>query len=487
MINPQRIFILILSLLTLVGCGAEAVAPSVGLAAVSNRPLLNPPLNGLWQTEGYGQLYEFEGDRFQIYSVTQTSCVPTLSGDIRPSAADDLETWLDIHILQENGVSMIGIQVQPGAHEKQKQFVIDGIASYTTVEQIEQWPEVCRPVTADTPLNNFDVFWQTYAEHYPFFELRGVDWNGTREMYRPQIDEQTSERELFDILQEMIIPLADAHTWIQPLDLDDVNYEGQRHDPNPLTKADWERTAAIVENNYLQTPITTYLDEAIAFGMLPDDIGYLRINRFADYVPNSDFWDGMAELNEVLDDIFAQPMQGLVIDIRANTGGADLYGLAVASRLTDSRYHAYTISARNDPTEATAFTAGQPIYVTPVERPGFDGPVVLLTSRYTVSAAETFTMALIKRPTPATHIGENTQGVFSVVLVNILPNGWWYGLQNERFLTEDGISFEGDGIPPAISQPVFSQTDLTQGTDSALTAALESLTSAIQNLETQND
>jgi C-terminal processing protease CtpA/Prc len=213
----------------------------------------------------------------------------------------------------------------------------------------------------------------------------------------------------------------------------------------------------------------------VAFGLLAGDIGYLRINGFADYANDGDFWAGMAELETALDDIFSQSFNGLVIDIRANDGGSDLYGLAVASRLTQTPYPAYTIEARSNPTDPTQWTTGQPILVQSSLCPGYDGPVILLTSRYSVSAAETFTMALMGRTPEVRRLGENTQGVFSVVLVHILPNGWWFGLQNERFLTGDGLTFDGAGIPPHINVSIFPPSDLAAGQDSALATAVQLL------------
>jgi len=69
-------------------------------------------------------------------------------------------------------------------------------------------------------------------------------------------------------------------------------------------------------------------------------------------------------------------------------------------------------------------------------------------------------------------IGANTQGVFSDVLLRKLPNGWVFGLPNEQFLTEDGITYDGPGIPPHIPVPVFPETDLEAGRDTALEKAL---------------
>jgi C-terminal processing protease CtpA/Prc len=48
-------------------------------------------------------------------------------------------------------------------------------------------------------------------------------------------------------------------------------------------------------------------------------------------------------------------------------------------------------------------------------------------------------------------------------------------LPNEVFETSSGTSFEGAGIPPDISAPVFTKEDLAAGRDSALDKCLELL------------
>lgn len=84
-------------------------------------------------------------------------------------------------------------------------------------------------------------------------------------------------------------------------------------------------------------------------------------------------------------------------------------------------------------------------------------------------------MALMGRAPRVTRIGANTQGVFSDMLWRSLPNGWRFGLPNERFLTADGRSFDGPGISPDIPTPVFPPEELDSGVDSALEKALEIL------------
>jgi C-terminal processing protease CtpA/Prc len=97
--------------------------------------------------------------------------------------------------------------------------------------------------------------------------------------------------------------------------------------------------------------------------------------------------------------------------------------------------------------------------------------VVELTSRYSVSAAETFTQALMGRRPAIARVGESTQGVFSDVLGRSLPNGWRMGLPNELFLTEQGTSFDGLGIPPTVPVPTFTKVDLEAGRDPGLERA----------------
>ncbi|OLD62268.1 MAG: hypothetical protein AUI53_02140 [Acidobacteria bacterium 13_1_40CM_2_60_7] len=109
------------------------------------------------------------------------------------------------------------------------------------------------------------------------------------------------------------------------------------------------------------------------------------------------------------------------------------------------------------------------------QRPGFRGPVVLLTSADSVSAAETFTMAVLDRQPHVVRVGANTQGVFSDVLGRKLPNGWSFGLPNEIYLTKDGKAFDGPGVPPDIELPIFPAEDLANGRDSTLNKALELL------------
>jgi C-terminal processing protease CtpA/Prc len=150
----------------------------------------------------------------------------------------------------------------------------------------------------------------------------------------------------------------------------------------------------------------------------------------------------------------------------------------IAGRLTDKAYTAFIKRARNDEQNPESWTAPQLATVRVSERPRFLKPIVELIGPDTVSAGETFTMALMGRRPQVSRLGENTQGVYSDVLVRHLPNGWVFGLPNEVFLTEQGKHFEAVGVPPDIRIAVFPTADLEAGRDSALEKAIELLSAS---------
>ncbi|WP_420903385.1 S41 family peptidase [Streptomyces boncukensis] len=193
-----------------------------------------------------------------------------------------------------------------------------------------------------------------------------------------------------------------------------------------------------------------------------------------------------AALDRALDEIFTRKrvrsLRGLIVDVRFNGGGSDRLALDVASRLTDRPYPAYRKRARNDPRclpgrgpagcpPGRHGTRPEAVTVRPHRGPVFTGPVAVLTGRLTVSAGETFTQGLMGRSPAPVRVGGNTQGVFSDTLDRALPNGWRFELPNEEFLTEDGRTFDGAGVPPHHRTPVFTEEEFRHHRDSALTRA----------------
>jgi hypothetical protein len=354
----------------------------------------------------------------------------------------------------------------------------DGSASDVEIRRLASKPAACGSTTADTPLNNFDVFAQTWAEQYGFFDLKHANWPAIVAEHRGRVTDKSSPVELFDVLTSMIAPFNDAHTSIRAETLQKT-WNGSRRSATWLERSERPRAFEVVEQKYVRGPLRSWLNGQMQFGHLDGGVAYLRIKGFSGYGSDPGFSSGLVALETALDEVFAESStwSGLVIDVRINGGGADPYGLAIASRLATNEYVAYSKEARSNPDDPAQWTTAQPSRVQPSSRVGFKGPVVELIGIHSVSAAETFTQALMKREPKVTRVGENTQGVFSDVLGRKLPNGWRFGLPNERFVT-DGRTYDGPGIPPDVEVPVFPKADLSAGRDGALEKALEILRTA---------
>jgi hypothetical protein len=427
-------------------------------------------LDGLWLTDGYGELIEFKGDELRSFEITKRSCIPVGKATRKSGTDADKE----IIFADEGDVT----RVTPGSSLDTRWLHEDGSVSSILLRRTASKPEACGQTLADAPITNYEVFWETFAEHYPFFALRKMDWLAVDKKFRPQVTPATNPEELFRILSDMIDPLHDAHTFINTKSLQQ-RFHGYRPAADPMQKKNAPRIAEIIEKQYVRGGLRDLCNKQLQFGMLNSSVGFLRIHSFSRYSEDKEFAKQLEALENALDTIFkdATKWTGLVIDVRINGGGSDAFGVSIASRLATQEYLAYSKVIRNDIQDPDHRTPPQPVIVHVSQRPGFRGPVVLLTSADSVSAAETFTMAVLERQPHVTRVGANTQGVFSDVLGRKLPNGWSFGLPNEIYLTKDGKAFDGPGVPPDIEAPIFSAEDLASGRDSALNKALELLTS----------
>lgn len=436
-------------------------------AAVAATPIhaqRAPGAAGLWATEGYGLVFEVGPDTVATFEVTKVSCVASDRLPTAPPPAGAIGAFRMPN-------APVVFAIIPGRSPNDARVHLGFAASDMIIHRIDRKPATCDSPTPDTPISNFDVFAQTWAEQYGFFKEKKVDWAAVVAANRPRVTDATTPEQLFEILSGMIEPLHDAHSYIGARAIN-KSFGGVRKSPSFLAGPDRAAGYALV-SAHLTGPLHPFCEGQLEFGMLGPDVGYLRIRGFSRYSKDGAFDTGLAALDAALDTALAgsRGWKGLVIDVRLNGGGADPYGLAIARRLTSKPYTAYVKQARSDPSDPTRWTAEQPSVVQPSSRPSFYGPVVELIGIQSISAAETFTQALMNRAPKITRVGETTQGVFSDVLGRMLPNGWRFGLANERFVT-DGKSFDNVGIAPDVAVESFTPAARATGRDAAVERAL---------------
>ncbi|MET9418925.1 S41 family peptidase [Streptomyces klenkii] len=463
---------------------AVAVTTAAGAASAvarGPRPAAPAALDGVWRMDGYGTLAVVEdgGRRLRTYETTRVSCLPGALTAARTGASGPFR--------QEGEPA---VTVTPQDRDTARLAFADNVG-HRTLHRVPALPSGCRnapaPDPAADPRKVFDTFWQTYAENYPFFAARHVDWNAVRDRYRPRITAGTGKAELFGILADMIRPLYDGHTGlVDPADPAGY-FSGHRQDtviPDATARARIDRAVAESVTKAGAGTQRSWAGGKITYAGLPGRTGFLRITLFQGYGESGDFEADRTALRTALDEVFTaarttgpDALRGLVLDLRLNGGGSDRLALDVAERLTARPYTAYLKHARDDARDPRGFTPAEPVRLSPHRGPVYTGPLAVLTGRLTMSAGETLTQALMQRGPKPTLIGENTQGLFSDRLMRTLPNGWQFWLPNEEFLSaRDGrTTYDGTGIAPDVRAPVFAEEDLTARRDPALTKALELL------------
>jgi carboxyl-terminal processing protease len=314
----------------------------------------------------------------------------------------------------------------------------------------------------NNPVNNFELFWQDFDQHYGLFQARGMDWDSIYQVYRPQVNAQTSDQELWNILKNMISYLDDGHTFIYSRSLRLFFPSGSELDSIVETEFDINLVKEKYLENYQNIAGTgSSPDDVYIFGKMKNtDVGYVYLNGIE--ADNKDF----------MDDVLAQigHHKAIILDLRNNFGGDDITAEAIAGRFADGEHFIYTVQERNGPNH-NDFTGKIKYYSGSKGSQHFSKPLIVLTDRITVSAAEILLLHL-KSFAQVIQLGNTTAGDFSDTgMRRFLPNGWQYQYSIMMFLLPDGSTLDGIGHVPDI-QIRNTTADIATGKDVVLEEAL---------------
>ena len=190
-------------------------------------------------------------------------------------------------------------------------------------------------------------------------------------------------------------------------------------------------------------------------------LGYLRITQFAEPVPQ--------QVARSLEQLQQQGIEGLVLDLRNNSGGLVSAGLAVADQLLDG---APIVETRNRDGFSDPQQAGRGSL--------YGGPLVTLVNGGTASASEILAGAL-QDDQRSPLLGSRTFGKGLIqTLISLGGDGSGLAVTVARYVTPSGRDIQNLGIEP--DQPLPEPEPLDPGGDNDRWLQLAA-TALVQQLE----
>lgn len=443
------LFSLLLFLILLIGCKPNKEE--------------NNSIEGIWESIGYGEILKIDANSYEYFDITDFSCLPAKEGNIS-EATNSMQVSNDTLIIKR------------------------GFSKYRYV-RIKKLPDFCNQNSKDKNdiSYNFEVFANTYKNHYAYFELNKIVWDSLYINSKNKINSKSTEVDLYLVIEDMIEKLKDNHGSIEPTDEvyelaeNQIQSELAEEETEELKEYGDFEIAGIVADYYLKEDLTkdTWL---MKWGKMENNVGYIQIKAmflYADLNLNDslvkengfvstymDAYDSLnyeqqiskevAGISKLMDTIMQdlKDTRHIIIDVRFNGGGQDVVALEILRRFNSDKKQIALKKARH----INSYTIKTPIYLEPAKTP-FTKPVYLLTSQQSASATDMMALGSMELNN-LKRIGSHTNGAISDALQKTLPNGWYFSLSNEVYTDNNDKCYENIGVPVhyELNYPVDRQT-----------------------------
>lgn len=285
---------------------------------------------------------------------------------------------------------------------------------------------------------------------YSHRDLHGVDWKRVFDDAEPKLLAARTPQEFAAVAAEALKAANDLHLWFEA---DDRVFATTKRSVKP------NFDLAVLRQS---VPGWSQKAPALFVGRFDDGIAYLLITS----------WDrgrlkDLQPLFRAIEEAGEAP--GLIVDVRANSGGDELLARQFSGCFLKSPkvYAQHIIRSEGKFLEVT-----DRIVVPDPKRPAFHGPVAVLMGPANMSSCESF-LLMMKQVPDCKLIGERSYGSSGNPQPIGLANGVTIYLPSWRDLLPDGTCFEGQGIEPDLE--VKSDDVSAASADAVLEAALREL------------
>ena len=310
------------------------------------------------------------------------------------------------------------------------------------------------------PVNVFDYLWNKVDQQYAFFDVKGVDWDSVREVYRPMVNDEMQLDSFFHVCASMLNTLKDGHTNL--ISAFDVSHNDSVYYKMVAEKNIDEQVVVL---NYLT--INYHTTGSLNHNAIRDGkVAYIRYASFMDAVTT----DNLIYLTNYYSDC-----KGMILDLRQNGGGSIDNIRQLLSIFDNHGQPLYQTQIKSGP-EHDAFTELTTVYADSINyndvftEPAYTKPVAVLIDRGSYSATSFFALCTMGYDNIRL-FGDYTGGGLGLPNGGALPNGWTYRFSITRTLDMEGHNYE-NGVPPQ-ERVLLDPACTAQGIDNVIEAAAD--------------
>ncbi|HEY7089870.1 MAG TPA: S41 family peptidase [Tepidisphaeraceae bacterium] len=290
-------------------------------------------------------------------------------------------------------------------------------------------------------------------DNYSYRDLRKLDWDQIFKDATAALEKADTPSSFARQAGEMLAAAKDIHIWLK---VGDRTFpSAKRNVPGNL---DLRVLPKLVPN------WKSAEGGGVAIGKFDDGVTYIMIAAWSN--------DLAAALDQAYSAIGgADPKKGIIIDVRANSGGDE----TIAQKFAGCFVSEPKVYSKNTIRHDGKWDGPFDRTVEPnTARPSYRGPVVVLIGKYCMSSNESF--ILMMKSAGAKLVGEKTYGSSGNPKPVELENGVTVFLPSWKDMKADGTSFEGEGIAPDIE--VKAAADDFKTKDPVLEAGIKELKSS---------